>query len=56
VWERWATVEISDNGVMRYAWETTIDDGAQESPHFVQFRIKDHGKSNRVRVRVWLGE
>jgi len=56
VWQRWATVEISAKGVMKYAWETTFDDGAQDSPHFVQFRIKDHGSSNRVRVRVWLGE
>jgi len=56
VWERWATVEISATGLMRYRWETTQADGAQESPHFVQFRIKGHGVSNRVKVRVWLGE
>ena len=55
-WERWGTVEISDRGVMKYAWETTFDDGAQENHHLVQFRIKGHGNSDRVHVRVWLGE
>lgn len=55
-WERWATVGISERGVMRYAWRTTLEDGAQDVPHYVQFRIKGHGKSNRVRVYVWLGE
>ncbi len=55
-WQRWAVVEISEKGVMRYAWKTTFDDGAQDTPHFVQFRIKGHGVSNRVRIRVWLGE
>lgn len=55
-WERWAVVDIAANGVMKYRWETTFGDGAQESPHRVEFRIKGHGKSNRVRVRVWLGE
>jgi hypothetical protein len=55
-WVKWASVQISDKGVMKYAWETTIDDGAQDSKHCVQFRIKGHGKSNRVAARVWLGE
>ena len=55
-WERWTRVVISDTGRMSYAWETTMDDGAQENPHHVQFRIKGHGKSNRVKVLVWLGE
>jgi hypothetical protein len=56
VWEKWDTVPISDTGVMKYRWETTIDDGSQESWHKVQFRIQGHGKSTIVKVRVWLGE
>ncbi|MEW6059083.1 MAG: hypothetical protein AB1551_02900 [Actinomycetota bacterium] len=55
-WERWATVAINDNGVMKYEWHTTINDGEQENAHRVQFRIEGHGKSNKVRVYVWLGE
>ena len=56
VWQKWASIEISAAGVMKYAWETTMDDGAQENWHSVQFRIKGHGKSNIVKVQVWLGE
>jgi hypothetical protein len=55
-WEKWATVPISAKGVMKYKWHTTQADGEQENAHFVQFRIAGHGKSNKVKVYVWLGE
>lgn len=55
-WSQVDTVAISDKGRMKYAWHTTQADGGQENPHHWQFRIKDHGKSNKVKVLVWLGE
>lgn len=55
-WEKWGTVAINDHGVMKYQWHTTMADGEQENAHFVQFRIEGHGKSNKVKVYVWLGE
>jgi hypothetical protein len=55
-WERWGAVNISARGKMRYAWQTTLDDGDQVTPHHVQFRIPGHGKSNKVEVMVFFGE
>jgi hypothetical protein len=55
-WELWTTVDINAHGVMKYEWHTTQADGQQENAHFVQFRIEGHGKSNKVKVYVWLGE
>jgi hypothetical protein len=56
VWERLDRVEISDRGCMRYEWRTTAADGSQTDPNHLQFRIPDHGKSNKVEVMVYFGE
>ena len=51
-----ATVPIGAGGCMKYAWETTTEDGSQTDPNWFQFRIPGHGKSNDVEVMVFFGE
>ena len=57
-WELLATVGITDKGVMKYAWTTTSADGASEvdDPNLIQFKIQDHGRSNKVKVLVLLSD
>jgi hypothetical protein len=47
---------ISDYGKMRFAWTTTHDDADQQDPYLFRFKITGHGRSNKVRTWVLLGE
>jgi hypothetical protein len=54
-WNRWDTVPIADDGTMEYALNTGRL-RIQNYAELVEFRIKGHGESNRVRVYIWAGE
>lgn len=55
-WKKVDTAEISEQGRIRWSWETTEDDAVQDAPYRFQFRIPDHGRSNRVLAWVIFGE
>jgi hypothetical protein len=56
VWMRVAAVRVSDYGKMRFEWTTSRDDADQQDPYLFRFKITGHGRSNKVRTWVLLGE
>lgn len=56
----WRLVErglaISERGVMRWSWPTTIDDADQVRPYHFRFRVPGHGRSEALEVWVIFGE
>ena len=56
VWMRVAAVRVSDYGKMRFEWTTTHDDADQLDPYLFRFKIVGHGRSNKVRTWILLGE
>ena len=55
-WVKIATVDVNEDGVMRYAWETTLEDAYLDQPNLLRFKIAGVGRSEKVKVHVFAGE
>jgi hypothetical protein len=50
------TAPINARGNIRWNWRTTRADAYQGQPYHFRIRIKNHGRSNPVRLYVLFGE
>jgi hypothetical protein len=50
------TIDISEGGVMRWDWKTSINDAVQNKPYRFEFNIAGHATSNIIKVFVLFGE
>ncbi|MEX1046115.1 MAG: hypothetical protein WD757_06515 [Actinomycetota bacterium] len=55
-WNRFATADITDGGIMRVAWQTHRRHAVQNHPYKFQWKIGGHGESNKFKVFVLFGE
>ena len=55
-WNRFASVDISDGGMMRVDWRTHRRNAEQNHPYRFQWQIAGHGESNVFKVFVLFGE